>query len=255
MKNQLKNKLLSKTEYLAAATGDAQKAFELMAADAYALQTEAQDFEAEGSIRAREIVRALTPLAEALNIPLPAAGAKPSAESVNSMSEAVSKAINAPKAETKDEGNWREVAQLVGLDVAAIEAAKTPEARSELIGSFKANITALQTKAADANLYRYAAKEGLNADALKRIRGSETLQEREVDAEDGTKTTVWGVVDGEKFTPASEAFGPLLTALKPVQEKRTAVAWIPQSGQSVTASKNPLIAAEKTADDKKTYSL
>lgn len=255
-------------QYLSAAGGDHEAAAKAMHADLIATSQERDtlqqtaDREANANIRARTIAKAAEPLFEALGIPAPQPGQRPSQDAQAALEEGIQQAIEGIAALEEGIEDWQSIAADAGLDVQAVRDAKTPDEVEALISGFIEGVKATDTErdaaTQELNAYRFAAQNGLNPEAVLLQRGIEHLELREVEVtgKDGQKTTQkqWqlpGKQEGE-YVPALDHLQPVMAALKPQAQQAQGHAWVTgqESRESVTpgrATTAELVAA-KTSD-------
>ena len=221
-------------QYLADHAGSHEAAVTALHADLVKADS-ATEAEAGANIRARAISKALEPLAEALDIPLPPAGARPTQDAAAALSSGVSEALDSLSALEGSRDAWREIAADAGLDVDALEQAKDEAGMESVISGFLSGLEQTRTSQsaaqAELNAYKFAAANQLNPEAVLLQKGLEKLAEREIKTtgEGGKEVTskIWGIPgENNAFTPALDYLKPVLGALKAQPESTPGTNWV-----------------------------
>lgn len=236
-------------EYISAAGGNHEAAAAALHADLVTTNAD-KDREAGANIRARTIVKHLEPLAEALGIPLPAAGARPTQDAETALADGVKDALEGVEALESSVEAWQSIAADAGLDIEALE--KLPEKEQDaFIQNFISGLDSSTTQQ-ELAVYKFAAANGLNPQAVMLQKGLEGLTEREVkQTVDGKESTVkvWGIPGkDDAFTPALDHLKPVMAALKPADSKPTGTSWI--GGQENQSKPGGLSVYEQYKQDK-----
>ncbi|MCD0156020.1 hypothetical protein [Deinococcus sp. 6GRE01] len=233
------------TQYLAEHGGNHEAALNAMHAD---LTTQARETEREAAtnIRARTIAQHLQPLAEALSIPLPEPGQRPTQDATTALQEAVTGAIQGIEDLEAGLEEWQGVARDAGLDVDGILKEQDPTKVEAAIDGWLGGLTAARegqsASAQELAVYQFAHENGLNPKAVLLQRGLDGLTRRDVTTKDASgndvTTPTWGIPgQGDAFTPALTHLEPVMAALKPQTQQQSGTGWV--SGQEQRGSGAP----------------
>ncbi|MFC5846729.1 hypothetical protein [Deinococcus petrolearius] len=244
-------------QYLADHSGSHEAALSAMHADLTA-QHGATDREAGANIRARTIAQALTPLAEALDIPLPEPGQRPTQDAGAALEQGVQDALAVFGDLQAAVETWQELAQEAGLDVQAVLTAQDDTRAESLIDGWLGGLTDARESGAAArqelNVYRFAHANGLNPDAVLLQKGLDGLEQRDVTTRDsaGKDVTarVWGIPgEGEAFVPALDHLKPVLGALRAGPQEPQGTAWVGgQESRGDNAPRSPFASIRPAAE-------
>lgn len=233
-------------QYLSDAGGDHEAAARAMHADLRVLDTTRSDLErqrdnatrerqqeANANVRARAVARALEPLARELGVTLPEAGQRPSDEATEALESSARTALDGARGNTRQRDRYRELLTQAGLE--------NPEADEQATRQWLEGLRAPEGRVRElqsrVNLLEYARDQRLNPEALALQRGVENLERREVterDAQGNEQTRqVWGIPQGDAFTPAEEYLRPVLNSLR---EGADGTTWV--SGQEAQSEGN-----------------